>query len=125
MELLLLGEDCSPQQLSEWGLINRVVSGMEALDATVASMAAKIAAQPEFPTSSVKMQFRSIASNWSAPTRQPHKTALLWVRCLLGSGTRVTSRRRMATRRSSRRYNGRLATVRDHRSSERDMRFTV
>ena len=70
MELLLLGEDCSPQQLSEWGLINRVVSGMEALDDTVASMAAKIAAQPEFPTSSVKMQFRSIASNWSAP----HKT---------------------------------------------------
>ena len=67
MELLLLGEDCSPQQLSEWGLINRVVSGMDALDATVASMAAKIAAQPEFPTSSVKMQFRSIASNWSAP----------------------------------------------------------
>ena len=67
MELLLLGEDCSPQQLSEWGLINRVVRGMDALDATVASMAAKIAAQPEFPTSSVKMQFRSIASNWSAP----------------------------------------------------------
>ena len=82
MELLLLGEDCSPQQLSEWGLINRVVSGMEALDATVASMAAKIAAQPEFPTSSVKMQFRSIASNWSALTTHPHRL-LLWLRWVL------------------------------------------
>lgn len=60
MQLILLGEDVKPAELSNMGLINFVCSGEAALDEKVGAVATRIANQPEVALHSVKMQFRAI-----------------------------------------------------------------
>ena len=60
MEMILLGEDLPPEDLKTMGLVNRVVSGEEAMDKIVAHFTTIIAGQPEVALHSVKLQFQSL-----------------------------------------------------------------